>query len=120
MNEEKSVSEVRPPCSPGKASERKLLATLKMALLGAAIADGLIVFDNVTFAMWQHGYLSKSVHDWLGEVAVLQTIPSAIITSAIQYKGGLLNEYVVNGILGAFIFGAAAAIWQFWIKDYEK
>src|SRR5438876_8316882 len=103
-----------------KPGKRRAVAIFKAALLGAAIADGSILLDLLTSVMWKHGYVSKFWYDWFSGFAVLQAIPCAIISAETGYQGALLNAYLVNGLLGAFLFGMAAAFWQFAVKTYEE
>jgi len=98
---------------------KKLIVVLKAAVLGLIIAEGLILLLVVEYKVQQ--YLPRFVNDFFVGLSFLLAVPSAMISSKLNYQGGLINEYLVNGILGTFIFAVAGAIWQFGFKgDHEK
>ena len=100
---------------------KKLLAVLKAAILGAALFDAMIVVYNLAYNIWGQGHSGAFVHDFFIGLGFLLAIPSGYVTSAIGLKGGLVNEYVVNGLLGAFLFVLISGFWQFVVKgDPQK
>src|SRR6266496_3438735 len=91
---------------------KKRIAIVTFALVGAAAGDSLILLDQLTFSLWKSGHLSRSWNDFFGGLAWLQAIIGSGISSACGIHGGFLNQYVVNGILGAAIFAFAGWLWQ--------
>jgi hypothetical protein len=83
---------------------------------GASISALLIVVSNWGYSTFTSGI----VHDLAGALGILLTIPSAMITSRLGYSGGLLDEYIVNGVLGALLFGGFVALWEFAIRNQDK
>ena len=80
---------------------KKLLAVLKAGIFGAVLFDAMIVAVNLEDAMWHRGYVAKPVNSFFDGFAYLLVLPSALITP----EGGKpVNPYVVNGLLGAFLF----------------
>ena len=100
---------------------KKIFAVAKAGILGAALFDAMIVVYNLAYNIWGHGHSGEPIHDLFIGLGFLLAIPSGYVTSAIGFKGGLVNEYVVNGLLGAIIFAVFAAFWQFLLKgNHEK
>jgi hypothetical protein len=99
--------------------KKKTLRVLKAAAFGAILADGLIVLDGLTLSMWKHGYLPGAIHDIFGILALVQSIPSAVASSAFPSQL-LANAYVVNAFLGAILFGGVSALRQLSIKNNES
>src|SRR3954453_472728 len=93
-----------------QAFEKKLFAAARAALYGAILFDGLIVLSDYGYRTWartHHGFLS----DLINSVGWLLAIPP-IMTGA--------NSFLVDGLLGAFLFGFVALFWHFVIKTYEN
>jgi len=99
--------------------KKKILRVLKAAAFGAILADGLIVLDALTLSMWKHGYLPEAIHNLFGLLALVQSIPSAIASSALPSEL-LANAYIVNAFLGAILFGGVSALRQLSIKNDEN
>ena len=101
-----------------KLLKRRLFAVLKAALLGAAVADGLIVWVNVAPGILKHVGLAKLWDELFGLLPYLMAVPS--IWAAKATGGRLSNAYIVNALLGALIFAAATALCQFAPKPHEN
>lgn len=99
-----------------KILRKKLTIICTAAIVGTALFDLMLVMLNLAYR-WFRG---TPTGDVVTGLSFLLAIPSAAISSIVGYKGGLLNGYVVNGVIGAVIFGLGAAIWQFCIKDNEQ
>ena len=99
---------------------KRMIVIICAAICGAILADGLILLDVLTSWMWNQGRLSKTWYDAFWVLATLETIPSSVISHAVGHQHGLINEYVVNGILGAVLFGLVATWWQFWFRNPQN
>jgi Ca2+/Na+ antiporter len=96
-------------------SKRKFRTVLIAAILGAVFFDSMILIENLTYIMWRHGHLSDYWHNYCVGTAFLLEMPSAFVSSIFGFNG-FLNEYVVNGLLGAIVFAFVVIIWQFILK----
>jgi hypothetical protein len=96
---------------------KKLLLIVVAAVLGAVLFDMVLVLDNLAYSMWREGHLSEAWHNFFSGLAYLLAIPAALVT---PQGGKPPSAYVVNGLLGAFIFAIVASIWQFLLKDRHE
>jgi hypothetical protein len=64
--------------------------------------------------------MAKLWDDWLGLLPFVFVAPSVLLSETLGLDMRLVNQYLVNGLLGALLFGGGAALWQFAVKKYEK
>jgi hypothetical protein len=87
-----------------KLLKRSLWPICKAAILGWAL---------VAAAMWLIIMAGYKWPQFFAGLEICLSIPSAFVTTAIGYsKAGLVNEYIVNGVLGAVLAGATATLCQ--------
>ena len=96
-----------------KSLRKKFSKVLLAAVCGAVFFDLLIVLVNVAYSMGKQGHLSKGIQDFFSSLAWTLVLPTAVVSAP---GSELANPYVVDGLLGAIIFGSISAFWQFVIK----
>jgi len=98
--------------------KKRSLAILRAAIYGSVSFVGLNFAANAAYGMWgrDRGLMS----DLASCFGFVLTLPSALLSGAVGHKGGLMNEHLVNGVLGALLFAIIAAFWQFVVKSYEE
>jgi len=89
--------------------EKKLFATAKAAVYGVIFFDGMLVLDNFAYQIWGKG--SGLLTDIVTSLGWLLALPAIAVGA---------NALIVDGILGALLFGIPTFFWQFTIKEYEE
>jgi hypothetical protein len=117
MNESKLSADGGLLPSGQKSTRRKLIAILKMAFAGAALADSLILWLNIAPRISKSVGWGKVWEDCFGLLPWLVAIPTIAVSEALGLGQGPATAYVANALIGASIFGLTAAIWQFAIKQ---
>jgi hypothetical protein len=97
--------------------KRRLTFILLMAILGAVSANGVILIVALADNTWVSGKPPGLMKEWLTSFSVILSIPTALVT---PQNGKLANPYVVNGLLGAVIFGLGGVLWQFVFRRKEN
>lgn len=95
----------------------KIPMPLRAAIGGAVVFELPILAADIAWAMWKSGHLSQAGYDFFRGISVLASIPSALVSSAIGFKGGFVNAYLINGLLGVVVAGIPAALWQFLARE---
>src|ERR1051326_3813797 len=96
---------------------KKFLAVLKAAIWGAVIFDSIIVLANVLESMGERGYPVGPLRAIFNDLGWMLIIAVSLMTPEGQ---PMANAYVVDGILGALVFSAVAAFWQFILKGNNE
>jgi hypothetical protein len=94
-----------------KFLKRSLWIVCKAAIFGWLLADVAMILIFAAANHWPDGFLRLKQDDFTLLVYFACT-PSAYLISSIGHQSSLVNAFVVNGILGALIVAAFAAIWQ--------
>ena len=103
-----------------KLLTKKVAQVLLATLLGAMLFDAMILAAKLEYVLWKRGTISGPFHEAFLPFAYALVVPSALLTNATGYTPGLLNEYAVNGVLGALVFGLVAVMWQLVRKGFAK
>jgi hypothetical protein len=95
---------------PQKPVTKSLFIVLIAAVVGALVFDALIVLANIFYDMRHHAGPWTETFGW---VIMIPTLMVSNFTKEIP------NAYLVNAVLGAFIFSVIAGFWQFFIKPLK-
>lgn len=94
-----------------KTMRNKLFTVFLAAVVGAMLSYGLIVAANFAYDTWGRGP-EGPMKEFAKGLGMLLAIPVAML----RREDGSPNGYLVWGVIGASVFGVAAAIWEFLIK----
>jgi hypothetical protein len=91
-------------------SKRKRRVILKASICGAVLFDAIILVGQLIYVLRRHGYVSDFWYDNFSGIGFVSIYPSMLIQIITGYKGVFLNEYLVNGLLGAISFALIAIL----------
>jgi hypothetical protein len=100
-------------------NKRKIRAVLIAAIVGAALFDAMILGANLIYVLRIHGHINDFWYDQFTGIGFLLEMPSSFVSSLVGFNG-FLNEYLVNGLLGAIVFAVITTFWQLRKKGEPK